>query len=53
VKHGLERVLFRLSRSGHREVLNLKGALLFEDGGGIGRRFGNFFRIKTFTDLGG
>ena len=30
VKYGLERILFRLSRSRHREVFILKGALLFE-----------------------
>jgi hypothetical protein len=30
VKYGLERVLFRLSRSRHRDVFILKGALLFE-----------------------
>ena len=30
VKYGLERILFRLSRSRHRDVFILKGALLFE-----------------------
>jgi len=30
VKYGLERILFRLSRSHHRDVFILKGALLFE-----------------------
>ena len=30
VKYGLERILYRLSRSAHREVFILKGALLFE-----------------------
>jgi predicted nucleotidyltransferase component of viral defense system len=30
VKYGLERILFRLSRSRHRDDLILKGALLFE-----------------------
>jgi hypothetical protein len=30
VKYGLERILFRLSRSPHRDVFILKGALLFE-----------------------
>jgi hypothetical protein len=30
VKYGLERILFRLSRSPHRDVFLLKGALLFE-----------------------
>ena len=30
VKYGLERILFRLSRSRHRYVFILKGALLFE-----------------------
>jgi hypothetical protein len=30
VKYGLERILFRLSRSRHRNVFILKGALLFE-----------------------
>ena len=29
-KYGLERILFRLSRSRHRDVFILKGALLFE-----------------------
>jgi len=29
-KYGLERILFRLSRSRHRDDLILKGALLFE-----------------------
>ena len=30
VKYGLERILYRLTRSAHREALVLKGALLFE-----------------------
>jgi len=30
VKYGLERILYRLSRSAHRDVFVLKGALLFE-----------------------
>jgi hypothetical protein len=30
VKYGLERILFRLNRSRHRDVFILKGALLFE-----------------------
>jgi hypothetical protein len=30
VKYGLERILYRLSRSKHRDVFVLKGALLFE-----------------------
>ncbi len=30
VKYGLERILFRLSRSAYREIFVLKGALLFE-----------------------
>ena len=30
IKYGLERILFRLSRSRHRDVFILKGALLFE-----------------------
>jgi hypothetical protein len=30
VKYGLERILFRLSRSGHHDDFILKGALLFE-----------------------
>jgi hypothetical protein len=30
VKYGLERILYRLSRSSHRDVFILKGALLFE-----------------------
>jgi hypothetical protein len=30
VKYGLERIHFRLSRSRHRDVFILKGALLFE-----------------------
>jgi hypothetical protein len=30
VKYGLERILFRLSHSRHRDVFILKGALLFE-----------------------
>ena len=30
VKYGLERILFRLSRSRHRDIFILKGALLFE-----------------------
>ena len=30
VKYGLERILFRLSRSIYREVFVLKGTLLFE-----------------------
>jgi hypothetical protein len=30
VKYGIERILFRLSRSRHRDVFILKGALLFE-----------------------
>jgi predicted nucleotidyltransferase component of viral defense system len=30
VKYGLERILYRLSRSAHREAFILKGALLFE-----------------------
>ena len=30
VKYGLERILFRLSSSRHRDVFILKGALLFE-----------------------
>lgn len=30
VKYGLERILFRLSRSRHRDLFILKGALLFE-----------------------
>lgn len=32
VKYGLERTLYRLSRSRHRDVFVLKGALLFELG---------------------
>ena len=30
VKYGLERILYRLSRSKHRDTFVLKGALLFE-----------------------
>lgn len=30
VKYGLERIIFRLSRSAYREIFVLKGALLFE-----------------------
>lgn len=30
VKYGLERILYRLSRSKHRDAFVLKGALLFE-----------------------
>jgi hypothetical protein len=30
VKYGLERILFRMTRSRHRDVFILKGALLFE-----------------------
>jgi Nucleotidyl transferase AbiEii toxin, Type IV TA system len=30
VKYGLERILYRLSHSGYRDVFILKGALLFE-----------------------
>lgn len=30
VKYGLERILYRLSRSAHRDIFVLKGALLFE-----------------------
>jgi hypothetical protein len=30
VKYGLERILYRLSRSGYRQLFILKGALLFE-----------------------
>lgn len=30
VKYGLERILYRLSRSSYRDVFILKGALLFE-----------------------
>lgn len=30
VKYGLERILYRLSRSAYRDVFILKGALLFE-----------------------
>jgi hypothetical protein len=34
-KYGLERILFRLSRSKYREVFILKGALLFEPWTGL------------------